>query len=99
MSKDHLPDGRAPPIFSSTLKLLAGQWFMIEWVPRHPGLLVITIKGQAQVPSRPLFFGALMSIWLGHRDWKSERTRCSAVKTRPGRRRASHSARSANESR
>jgi hypothetical protein len=62
---------RMSQIFSEHKKLLAGEWFMIEWVPGTG--TVITIKGKAQEPFKePEFFGALMRIWLGPNpaDWK-----------------------------
>jgi len=56
---------RMGQIFSDQKKLVAGDNFMIDWVPGSG--TVITVKGQVQgEPFRePEFFNALMSIWLG----------------------------------
>ena len=63
---------RMGQIFSDQKKLVAGEVFMIEWVP---GLgTVITVKGKVQGEpfKEPEFFNALMRIWLGPNpaDWK-----------------------------
>jgi hypothetical protein len=63
---------RMSQIFSDQKKMLAGDNFLIEWIPGTGSL--ITVKGQLQgEPFREAeFFKALMSIWLGPApaDWK-----------------------------
>lgn len=63
---------RMGQIFSDQKKLLAGEVFMIEWVPGTG--TVITVKGKVQGEpfKEPEFFNALMRIWLGPNpaDWK-----------------------------
>lgn len=56
---------RMSQIFSDQKKLVAGDNFLIDWVPGSG--TVITVKGQVQgAPFKePEFFNALMSIWLG----------------------------------
>ena len=56
---------RMGQIFSDQKKLVAGDHFMIDWVPGQGS--VITIKGvvQGEPFKEPEFFAALMSIWLG----------------------------------
>lgn len=56
---------RMSQIFSDQKKLVAGDNFMIEWIPGAGS--VITVKGRVQgAPFKePEFFKALMSIWLG----------------------------------
>jgi hypothetical protein len=56
---------RLGQIFADQKKMLAGDNFLIDWVP---GLgTVITVKGKVQGEpfKEPEFFKALMSIWLG----------------------------------
>lgn len=59
-------------IFSDQKKLVAGDVFMIDWVPGTG--TVITVKGvpQGEPFKEPEFFNALMRIWLGPvpADWK-----------------------------
>lgn len=56
---------RMGQIFSDQKKMLAGDNFMIDWVPEKGS--VITVKGvvQGEPFKEPEFFAALMSIWLG----------------------------------
>jgi hypothetical protein len=56
---------RMGQIFSDQKKMLAGDAFMIDWVPGQG--TVITVKGvvQGEPFKEPEFFAALMSIWLG----------------------------------
>jgi len=58
---------RMGQIFSEQKKLVAGDNFMIDWIPGAG--TVITVKGIVQgAPFKePQFFDALMSIWLGPR--------------------------------
>lgn len=59
-------------IFSDQKKLMAGDVFMIDWLPGTG--TVITVKGvpQGEPFKEPEFFNALMRIWLGPEpaDWK-----------------------------
>ena len=56
---------RMSQIFSDQKKMVAGDNFMIDWIPATG--TVITVKGKAQGEpfKEPEFFKALMSIWLG----------------------------------
>ena len=56
---------RMGQIFSDQKKMLAGDTFLIDWVPGKG--TVITVKGVAQGEAfkEPEFFAALMSVWLG----------------------------------
>lgn len=56
---------RMSEIFTQHKKLLAGESFMLDWIP---GLgLQVTIKGQLQGEAfqEPEFFQAMLGIWLG----------------------------------
>lgn len=59
-------------IFSDQKKLVAGDVFMIDWIPGTG--TVITVKGvpQGEPFKEPEFFNALIRIWLGPvpADWK-----------------------------
>src|SRR3990167_5760789 len=59
-------------IFSDQKRLMAGDVFMIDWIPGTG--TVITVKGvpQGEPFKEPEFFNALMRIWLGPvpADWK-----------------------------
>lgn len=56
---------RMGQIFSDQKKMVAGDNFLIDWVPGKG--TVITVKGvvQGEPFKEPEFFAALMSIWLG----------------------------------
>lgn len=56
---------RMGQIFSDQKKMVAGDNFLIDWVPGKG--TVITVKGvvQGEPFKEPEFFTALMSIWLG----------------------------------
>lgn len=56
---------RMGEIFAAQKKMVAGDNFMIDWVPGKG--TVITVKGvvQGEPFKEPEFFAALMSIWLG----------------------------------
>jgi len=56
---------RMGELFSSHKKLVAGDSFVVDWIPGMG--TVITVKGVAQGEpyKEPKFFGALMGIWLG----------------------------------
>ncbi|OOG46497.1 chalcone isomerase family protein [Polaromonas sp. A23] len=59
-------------IFADQKKLVAGDVFMIDWIPGTG--TVITVKGvpQGEPFKEPEFFNALLRIWLGPvpADWK-----------------------------
>lgn len=59
-------------IFSDQKKLVAGDVFIIDWIPSTG--TVISVKGvpQGEPFKEPEFFTALMRIWLGPQpaDWK-----------------------------
>ncbi|MFO1245977.1 MAG: chalcone isomerase family protein [Ramlibacter sp.] len=63
---------RMSQIFFDHKKLVAGDSFLIEWIPGAG--TVITIKGQPQGEpfKEPEFYNAMMRIWLGPNpaDWK-----------------------------
>ena len=63
---------RMSQIFFDHKKLVAGDSFLIEWIPGAG--TVITIKGQPQGEpfKEPEFYNAMMRIWLGPTpaDWK-----------------------------
>jgi hypothetical protein len=63
---------RMSQVFFDHKKLVAGDVFMIEWIPGAG--TVITIKGQPQGEpfKEPEFYNAMMRIWLGPNpaDWK-----------------------------
>jgi hypothetical protein len=63
---------RMSQVFFDHKKLIAGDVFMIEWIPGAG--TVITIKGQPQGEpfKEPEFYNAMMRIWLGPNpaDWK-----------------------------
>ena len=56
---------RMGEIFASQKKLMAGENFIIDWIPGTG--TIITVKGvpQGEPFKEPKFFGALMGIWLG----------------------------------
>lgn len=56
---------RMGQIFADQKKLVAGDNFLIDWIPGQG--TVITVKGQIQGEpfKEPEFFSALMSVWLG----------------------------------
>jgi hypothetical protein len=56
---------RMGQLFAAQKKLLAGDNFLIDWVPGVG--TVLTVKGvvQGEPFKEPEFFKALMSIWLG----------------------------------
>jgi hypothetical protein len=57
---------RMGQLFSDQKKMVAGDNFMIDWVPGKG--TVVTVKGvvQGEPFKEPEFFSALMSIWLGN---------------------------------
>lgn len=56
---------RMGELFASHKKLVAGDSFVVDWIPGTG--TVITVKGVAQGEpyKEPKFFGSLMGIWLG----------------------------------
>jgi hypothetical protein len=63
---------RMSQIFSEQKKMLAGDNFLIEWIPGTGSILTVKGKVQGEPFKEPEFFKALMSIWLGPApaDWK-----------------------------
>jgi hypothetical protein len=63
---------RMSQIFSEQKKLVAGDNFMIEWVPGVGSVITVKGKVQGEPFKEPEFFKALMWIWLGQSpaDWK-----------------------------
>ena len=58
---------RMSEIFTQHKKLLAGENFMVDWLPGQGA--IVTVKGQPQGEAfkEPEFFNALLGIWLGPR--------------------------------
>lgn len=56
---------RMSEIFTQHKKLLAGENFMVDWLPGQG--TIVTVKGQPQGEAfkEPEFFNALLGIWLG----------------------------------
>lgn len=56
---------RMSEIFTQHKKLLAGENFMVDWLPGQGA--IVTVKGQPQGEAfkEPEFFNALLGIWLG----------------------------------
>lgn len=56
---------RMSEIFTQHKKLLAGESFMVDWLPGQGA--IVTVKGQPQGEAfkEPEFFNALLGIWLG----------------------------------
>jgi hypothetical protein len=63
---------RMSQIFSEQKKMLAGDNFLIEWIPGTGSVITVKGKVQGEPFKEPEFFKALMSIWLGPApaDWK-----------------------------
>ena len=63
---------RMSQIFSDHKKLVAGDQFMIDWIPGTGTLITVKGKPQGEPFKEPEFFNALMGIWLGNApaDWK-----------------------------
>jgi len=63
---------RMSQIFSDQKKLVAGDAFMIDWVPASG--TVVSVKGiaQGEPVKEPEFYNAMLRIWLGPQpaDWK-----------------------------
>jgi Chalcone isomerase-like len=56
---------RMSDIFSAKKKLVAGEYFYIDWVPGVGTSVVINGKAAGEPIKEPEFFSALMKIWLG----------------------------------
>jgi hypothetical protein len=70
---------RMSEIFTQHKKLLAGESFMVDWLPGQGA--IVTVKGQPQGEAfkEPEFFNALLGIWLGPGPpISSSRKRCWA---------------------
>jgi hypothetical protein len=52
-------------IFSTRKKLLAGEYFTIEWVPGTGTVISVNGKVEGTPIKEPEFYSALMKIWLG----------------------------------
>lgn len=63
---------RMSQIFSEQKKMVAGDNFLIEWIPGSGSVITVKGKVQGEPFKEPEFFKALMSIWLGPApaDWK-----------------------------
>lgn len=63
---------RMSQIFSEQKRMLAGDNFMIEWIPGTGSVITVKGKVQGEPFKEAEFFKALMSIWLGPApaDWK-----------------------------
>ena len=62
---------RMGQIFADQKKMVAGDTFMIEWVPGTGTIITVKGKVQGEPFKEPAFFDALMRIWLGSNpaDW------------------------------
>ncbi len=56
---------RMSQIFSDQKKMVAGDNFMIDWIPGTGSVITVKGKAQGEAFKEPEFFKALMSIWLG----------------------------------
>ena len=63
---------RMSEVFSNHKKLLAGENFIVDWVPGTGTVLSVKGKIEGEPFKEPEFFNALMRIWLGPNpaDWK-----------------------------
>ena len=63
---------RMSQVFSDHKKLVAGDTFLIDWVPGTGTVLTIKGKVEGEPFKEPEFFNALMRIWLGPKpaDWQ-----------------------------
>ena len=63
---------RMSQIFSDHKKLVAGDEFMIDWVPGTGTMVIVKGVPQGEPFKEPEFFNALLRIWLGPSpaDWK-----------------------------
>jgi Chalcone isomerase-like len=63
---------RMSEVFSNHKKLLAGENFIVDWVPGTGTVLTVKGKVEGEPFKEPEFFNALLRIWLGPNpaDWK-----------------------------
>lgn len=63
---------RMSQVFSDHKKLVAGDTFLLDWVPGTGTVLTIKGKVEGEPFKEPEFFNALMRIWLGPKpaDWQ-----------------------------
>ena len=62
---------RMSQIFSNHKKLMAGETFLVDWIPGTGTLITVKGKVEGEAFKEPEFFDALMRIWLGPKpaDW------------------------------
>lgn len=56
---------RLGDLFSRHKKLVAGDYFDVDWVPGTGSTVLVNGKAEIEPIKEPEFFNALMSIWLG----------------------------------
>jgi hypothetical protein len=56
---------RLGELFATRKKLLAGDYFDVDWVPGTGSTVLVNGKAETLPIKEPEFFNALMSIWLG----------------------------------
>jgi hypothetical protein len=63
---------RMSQVFTDHKKLLAGETFVLDWVPGTGTVLTVKGKVEGEPFKEPEFFNALMRIWLGPKpaDWQ-----------------------------
>jgi hypothetical protein len=63
---------RMSQVFTDHKKLLAGETFVLDWVPGTGTVLTVKGKIEGEPFKEPEFFNALMRIWLGPKpaDWQ-----------------------------
>ncbi|WP_439520319.1 chalcone isomerase family protein [Hydrogenophaga sp.] len=62
---------RMSQIFSNHKKLMAGETFLVDWIPGTGTLITVKGKVEGEPFKEPEFYDALMRIWLGPKpaDW------------------------------
>ncbi len=62
---------RMSQIFSNHKKLMAGETFLVDWIPGTGTLITVKGKVEGDPFKEPEFYDALMRIWLGPKpaDW------------------------------
>ncbi|MBE0587117.1 MAG: chalcone isomerase family protein, partial [Hydrogenophaga sp.] len=63
---------RMSQVFTDHKKLLAGETFVLDWVPGTGTVLTVKGRVEGEPFKEPEFFNALMRIWLGPKpaDWQ-----------------------------
>ena len=63
---------RMSQVFTDHKKLLAGETFVLDWVPGTGTVLTVKGKVEGEPFKEPEFFDAVMRIWLGPKpaDWQ-----------------------------